>query len=121
MDRMVVRPLPIGLAYLAAHVDEAQHDLEVLDLMFSSDAVSDVNEAVRRFEPDLVGLSIRNLDNQSFLNPISHLPAVASDRWATQRWSAAGPPSASCPRSAFGTSAPTWGSRETASSRSLSW
>ena len=91
MDRMVVRPLPIGLAYLAAHVDEAQHDLEVLDLMFSSDAVSDVNEAVRRFEPDLVGLSIRNLDNQSFLNPISHLPAVASDRWGDAKVVCGGP------------------------------
>ena len=76
MDRMVVRPLPIGLAYLAAHVDETRHDLEVLDLMFSSDAVSDVGEAVERFDPDVVGLSIRNLDNQSYLNPVAHLPGV---------------------------------------------
>ena len=76
MDRMVVRPLPIGLAYLAAHVDETRHDLEVLDLMFSSDAVSDVGETLKRFGPDIVGLSIRNLDNQSYLNPVSHLPGV---------------------------------------------
>ena len=76
MDRMVVRPLPIGLAYLAAHLDETLHDLEVLDLMFSSNAVSDVGEAVGRFDPDIVGLSIRNLDNQSYLNPVFHLPGV---------------------------------------------
>ena len=34
MDRMAVRPLPIGLAYLAAYIDEERHDLRVLDLMF---------------------------------------------------------------------------------------
>ena len=76
MDRMVVRPLPIGVAYLAAHVDERRHELQVLDLMFSDDAVSEVGGAVEEFRPDLVGLSIRNLDNQSYLNPVSHLPGV---------------------------------------------
>ena len=76
MDRMVVRPVPIGLAYLAASVDEEQHTLRVLDLMFAEDAVSEVADAVSEFEPDLIGLSIRNLDNQSSLNPVWNLPAV---------------------------------------------
>ena len=64
MDRMVVRPVPIGLAYLAAAVDEGRHELRVLDLMFSEDGPGDVEDAVREFGPELVGLSIRNLDNQ---------------------------------------------------------
>ena len=76
MDRMVVRPVPIGLAYLAASVDEERHTLRVLDLMFAEDAVSEVSDAVSDFEPDLIGLSIRNLDNQSSLNPVWNLPAV---------------------------------------------
>ncbi len=76
MDRMVVRPLPIGLAYVAAHIDERRHPLEVLDLMFSRNALADVEAAVRQFQPEVVGLSIRNLDNQSALNPQWHLPAV---------------------------------------------
>ena len=76
MDRMVVRPVPIGLAYLAASVDEERHTLRVLDLMFAEDAVSEVADAVSDFEPDLIGLSIRNLDNQSSLNPMWNLPAV---------------------------------------------
>ncbi|MYC07893.1 MAG: hypothetical protein F4X57_12105 [Chloroflexi bacterium] len=76
MDRMVVRPVPIGLAYLAASVDEERHTLRVLDLMFADDAVSQVADAVSEFEPDLIGLSIRNLDNQSSLNPVWNLPAV---------------------------------------------
>ena len=76
MDRMVVRPVPIGLAYIAAAVDEDRHQMRVLDLMFSDDGPSDVEETVRNFQPDLIGLSIRNLDNQSYLNPVSHLPIV---------------------------------------------
>ena len=76
MDRMVVRPLPIGLAYIAAYIDEANHELRVLDLMFSSDPWVDVRDTVTEFQPDIVGLSIRNLDNQSYLNPVWHLPSV---------------------------------------------
>ena len=76
MDSMVVRPVPIGLAYLAASVDESRHELRVLDLMFSEDAPCDVEGAVRDFEPDLVGLSIRNLDNQSSQNSVWNLPGV---------------------------------------------
>ena len=76
MDRMVVRPVPIGLAYLAASVDEERHTLRVLDLMFADDAVEEVADVVSEFQPDLIGLSIRNLDNQSSLNPVWNLPAV---------------------------------------------
>ena len=76
MDRMVVRPVPIGLAYLAASVDEDRHTLKVLDLMFADDAVAEVADAVSEFQPDLIGMSIRNLDNQSSLNPVWNLPAV---------------------------------------------
>ncbi len=76
MDRMVVRPVPIGLAYIAAAVDEHRHRMRVLDLMFSDDGPSDVEEAVKDFQPDLVGLSIRNLDNQSYFNPVWNLPPV---------------------------------------------
>ena len=76
MDRMVVRPVPIGLAYIAAAVDEDRHQMRVLDLMFSEDGPADVEEAVRDFQPDLVGLSIRNLDNQSYFNPVWNLPDV---------------------------------------------
>lgn len=76
MDRMAVRPLPVGLAYVAAHIDEARHSLQVLDLMFSEDAHTDVTQTVQRFQPEVIGLSLRNLDNQSYLNPVWHLPTV---------------------------------------------
>ena len=76
MDRMVVRPVPIGLAYIAAAVDETRHEMRVLDLMFSEDAAADAESAVREFAPDVVGLSMRNLDNQSYFNLKWNLPGV---------------------------------------------
>ena len=114
MDSMVVRPVPIGLAYLAASVDESRHDLRVLDLMFSEDAPCDVEGAVRDFEPDLVGLSIRNLDNQSSQNSVWNLPGVKDIveriRGASEATVLCGGPAFSiCRRSVSGTWTRTWG------------
>ena len=78
MNRMAVRPVPIGLAYIAAALTDAGHELSVADLMFSEDGPADVVKAVQGFSPELVGLSIRNLDNQSFFDPVWNLPGVKS-------------------------------------------
>jgi radical SAM superfamily enzyme YgiQ (UPF0313 family) len=76
MDRMTVRPVPVGLAYVAAHIDTTRHALHVVDCMFSTDVGQDTTAAVQCFQPEVIGLSLRNLDNQSSLNPVWHLPAV---------------------------------------------
>ena len=47
MSRMDARPLPIGLAYVAGHLDQDRHTLNVLDLMFSEDYLADVEDAVK--------------------------------------------------------------------------
>ena len=74
MSRMNAQPLPIGLAYLAGALAASPHVVKTLDLMFSEDPLGDVEQAVREFQPALVGLSIRNLSNQSYLNPQWALP-----------------------------------------------
>ena len=74
MSRMDARPLPIGMAYIAGHLDPERHRLKVLDLMFSDDYLADVEAAVAEFQPELVGLSIRNLSNHSYLDPQWALP-----------------------------------------------
>lgn len=76
MGHMTVRPLPVGLAYVAAHISETRHTLHVLDWMFAEDAPAQTLAIVQRFRPEVIGLSIRNLDNQSYLNPLWHLPAI---------------------------------------------
>jgi B12 binding domain len=76
MDRMSVQPLPVGLAYVAAHLDTTRHHLQILDCMFADDAVAATLNLVQHFQPEVIGLSIRNLDNQSYLNSVWYLPAV---------------------------------------------
>ena len=74
-SRMNAQPLPIGLAYIAGYLDPNRHTVKMLDLMFSEDNYLDeVERTVRTFDPDLVGISIRNLSNHSYLDPQWQLP-----------------------------------------------
>ena len=74
-SRMNAQPLPIGLAYIAGHIDQERHELKVLDLMFSGeDYLETVENTVVEFQPDLVGISLRNLSNHSYLNTQWALP-----------------------------------------------
>jgi radical SAM superfamily enzyme YgiQ (UPF0313 family) len=74
MNNIQAQPLPLGLAYIAGYLDPERHTTRMLDLMFSDDYADDVERAVKDFQPDMVGLSLRNLDNGSNLNPESVLP-----------------------------------------------
>ena len=73
--RMNAQPLPIGLAYIAGYLDQTRHTVKLLDLMFSEDDYLDeVEGAVQAFQPELVGISMRNLSNHSYLDPQWQLP-----------------------------------------------
>ncbi len=74
VSRMNAQPMPIGMAYVAGYLDPQRHQLKALDLMFSEDYLADVAAAVDDFRPDLVGLSLRNLSNHSYLDPQWALP-----------------------------------------------
>ena len=79
MSRMRAQPIPIGLAYVAGHIDRARHSVKVVDLMFAGDDYLDEVESVARdFNPDLVGISIRNLSNHSYIDPQWQLPITKS-------------------------------------------
>ena len=72
--RRVMPPMPLGLASVIAQIDESKHEYRVLDLMFAEDPEMDLRSAVSDFSPDLIALSIRNLDNQSYLHTEYLLP-----------------------------------------------
>ncbi len=75
MSRMDAKPLPIGLAYVSAYIDKEKHEVETLDLMFSADDyLETVSEKINTFVPDVVGISMRNLSNHSYLDPQWQLP-----------------------------------------------
>lgn len=67
-NRMNAQPLPIGLAYIGGFVDKTLHTVRLIDLMFSDDYKSEVARHMAEFEPDVVGISLRNLSNHSFVD-----------------------------------------------------
>lgn len=66
---------PIGLAYVATATRRAGHDVRLLDLV--ERPVSAARVHVADFAPDVVGLSIRNIDNVVRQRPAWHLMDAA--------------------------------------------
>ncbi len=61
--------LPLGLACVAAAAQKAGHNVALVDLMVEKDARSVLKGAVEGSRPDLIGVSIRNIDDQNMENP----------------------------------------------------
>jgi radical SAM superfamily enzyme YgiQ (UPF0313 family) len=68
---------PLGLAFIAASLKRNGYQCRVLDLCFEKDYEAAVESSVTSFRPDVVGLSLRNIDNVSYPNYISYLPFFA--------------------------------------------
>ena len=65
---------PLGLAHISAVLKENQIRCQVLDLCFVQDYEAAIESAITSFQPDIIGLSLRNMDNVSYPNYISYLP-----------------------------------------------
>jgi radical SAM superfamily enzyme YgiQ (UPF0313 family) len=60
---------PLGMACVAQATLKAGHDLKWLDLMAEEDTAPVVKEAMETFHPEVVGISVRNVDDQNMTNP----------------------------------------------------
>jgi hypothetical protein len=105
-NRMNAQPLPIGLAYIAGYIDKERHDVEMLDLMFSTNYIEDVQRTVEQFEPDVIGISLRNLSNHSYIDTKWAVPVSKEVISAIRKISAAtiicgGPGFSVLPKSCF--------------------
>jgi radical SAM superfamily enzyme YgiQ (UPF0313 family) len=72
--RAVMPPMPLGLATVIAQIDDTRHQLEVLDLMFEDRPGVALTSRLASFDPDLIAISIRNVDNQSYFDTEYLLP-----------------------------------------------
>src|SRR5512135_3618799 len=57
--------LPVGLACIAAAAIRAGHGVSVLDLLSVADLRAAVGDAVRRARPEVIGIAVRNIDDQT--------------------------------------------------------
>jgi radical SAM superfamily enzyme YgiQ (UPF0313 family) len=75
-EKMPYPVFPLGLAYLAKALREESHSIEVLDLCFSRDISVDLKKTIYQFQPELIGISLRNLDNLTYPTSISYIEEV---------------------------------------------
>ncbi len=73
---MNILPLPLGPALVAAACRQVGHDLILLNLMFEQDPPSAIQNCLRGFRPEAIGISVRNIDDQNMADPKFLLPPV---------------------------------------------
>lgn len=61
--------LPLGLACVAEATRSAGHEVKLVDLMDQQDTRIVLKDAVDEFRPEIVGISVRNIDDQCMENP----------------------------------------------------
>jgi len=64
---------PLGLAYIAAAIQQDGHQIAVADLCFGRQPINRLQHKIRKFNPDVIGLSIRNVDNAAYPLTVDYL------------------------------------------------
>jgi len=72
-ERAPLPVVPIGASIIASVTKAAGHDVRFLDLMFHRRPKKALQDAVAEFRPEVIGLSIRNLDSTSWLKSTFYL------------------------------------------------
>ena len=62
-ERQPYPVVPNGLACVASALDSSGHQVRFLDLCFARHPVESAREAARAFRPNVIGVSVRNIDN----------------------------------------------------------
>ena len=68
--------MPLGMACVKQAVRQAGHLVQALNLMTPEDAETQLPTAIFHFKPDVIGISVRNIDDQSMTQPRFLLDAV---------------------------------------------
>lgn len=61
---------PLGLASVAASTENTGHHVSVLDLLVADDPEAALKKAIGGADPEIIGLSIRNIDDQNMQHPV---------------------------------------------------
>ncbi len=63
-----MRTMPLGLAFVAQAVSDRGHGVKMIDCVGIGDIESYIKETIDAFGPDVIGISIRNIDDQTMVN-----------------------------------------------------
>ena len=85
---------PLGVSIIAAALTRAGHEVLQADFLQQDKSLEAIGREVREFAPDLVGISVRNIDNVNLMNEQYYIQnvknIVSTVRESLERKSAAG-------------------------------
>ena len=64
---------PLGLSYLSSTLKQNGHDVTSLDLCFEDDIDTAIRHSIGSFSPDVIGLSLRNIDDVSYPRSVCYV------------------------------------------------
>ncbi len=73
------KPMPVvpyGACLVAEAAKRSGHVVRLLDLMFENNPTRVLEEALEQFNPEVVGFSIRNIDNNDMVHPVAFIEEV---------------------------------------------
>lgn len=70
--------LPLGMAFVARAAEDAGHEVSQINLMAEPEALKTLAERIQQVQPDIIGISVRNIDDQNSLQPRFLLEPVIS-------------------------------------------
>jgi radical SAM superfamily enzyme YgiQ (UPF0313 family) len=68
-EKLNMPTLPLGLACVAAATQKAGHEVTMVDLLTEEEVALGLKGIFEGFRPDLIGISVRNIDDQNMENP----------------------------------------------------
>ena len=63
--------IPLGACLVAESCERAGHQVHILDFMFERDQLHALNSAINKTKPDIIGISLRNIDNNDMQHPVT--------------------------------------------------
>ena len=84
-EKVNMAVLPFGLACVAVATQKAGHEVVMVELMSEMDKRALLKEAIDGFSPKVIGISVRNIDDQRMdnprllLNPVKEIVTVCKD------------------------------------------
>jgi radical SAM superfamily enzyme YgiQ (UPF0313 family) len=76
-ERINMPTLPLGAALVAAAAEAAGHETSFLDLMGEGEPEVALRREIQRARPEVIGISVRNIDDQDMEHPSFLLDKVA--------------------------------------------
>jgi len=67
---------PLGLSMVASSLRNFGHEVKQFDFLASNRSIDELTKEIKAFNPDIIGISIRNIDNVNLLNEQRYIEAV---------------------------------------------